>query len=126
MSTDRGGSPTAVPAAGLARGTPDFSLVLGGPLYQLPRRARPSYDATNTFVLISAATVNLAACVTRNGVACQDAAIRPGDAPICPIVESTSRYALVMLRGGSARIRSGPPDHHAGHEVTDERREAVS
>ena len=56
--------------------------------------------ATNTFVLNSAAMINLATCITPNGVACQDALIRPDNAPICPIIESTSRYVFVTLRGG--------------------------
>jgi len=56
--------------------------------------------ATNTFVLNSAAMIDLATCVTPNGVACQDATVRPDNAPICPIIESTSRYVFVTLRGG--------------------------
>jgi DNA-binding beta-propeller fold protein YncE len=56
--------------------------------------------ATNTFVLNPAAMIDLAGCVTPNGLPCQDAAIRPDNAPICPIIESTSRYVFVTLRGG--------------------------
>ena len=56
--------------------------------------------ATNTFALNSAATIDLATCVTPNGVACQDPLVRPDNAPICPIIESTSRYVFVTLRGG--------------------------
>ena len=56
--------------------------------------------ATNTFLLNSAAMIDLATCVTPNGVACQDATVRPDNAPICPIIESTSRYVFVTLRGG--------------------------
>jgi hypothetical protein len=56
--------------------------------------------ATNTFVLNTAAMINLATCITPNGVACQDALVRPDNAPICPIIESTSRYVFVTLRGG--------------------------
>jgi hypothetical protein len=55
---------------------------------------------TNSFVLNVAALINLATCVTPNGVACQDPAIRPDNAPICPIIESTSRFVFVTLRGG--------------------------
>ncbi len=60
--------------------------------------------ATNTFVLNSAATIDLATCVTPNGVACQDPLVRPDNAPICPIIESTSRYVFVTLRGGGLFI----------------------
>jgi DNA-binding beta-propeller fold protein YncE len=55
---------------------------------------------TNSFVLDTAAGINLATCVTPNGYACQDPTLRPDNAPICPIVESTSRFVYVTLRGG--------------------------
>ena len=41
-----------------------------------------------------AAGIDLATCTTPNGVACQDAGLRPDNAPICPIIESTSRFTL--------------------------------
>jgi DNA-binding beta-propeller fold protein YncE len=56
--------------------------------------------ATNTFTLNTAAGIDLANCVTPNGVACQAVGIRPDNAPICPIIEATSRYVFVTLRGG--------------------------
>ncbi|MBM3942813.1 MAG: hypothetical protein FJ316_07820 [SAR202 cluster bacterium] len=56
--------------------------------------------ATNTFFLNPAATINLASCVTPNGALCQEAGVRPDNAPICPIVDSTSQYVFVTLRGG--------------------------
>lgn len=56
--------------------------------------------ATNSFVLNTQALINLATCTTPNGVPCQDAVIRPDNAPICPIIEATSRYVFVTLRGG--------------------------
>ena len=56
--------------------------------------------ATNTFIHDTAATVNLATCTTPNGQPCQSAALRPDNAPICPITESTSRFTFVTLRGG--------------------------
>jgi len=55
---------------------------------------------TNSFVLNTGAMINLFACLTPNGIACQDATLRPDNAPICPIIESTSRYVFVTLRGG--------------------------
>jgi hypothetical protein len=45
MTADRAGSPADRVTAGLLRDPPDFSLVLGGPLYQLLRRAHLSDDA---------------------------------------------------------------------------------
>jgi hypothetical protein len=56
--------------------------------------------ATNSFALNTGAMINLLTCLTPNGVACEDPTIRPDNAPICPIVESTSRYVFVTLRGG--------------------------
>jgi hypothetical protein len=56
--------------------------------------------ATNTFVHDPAATLDLANCTTPNGLPCQAPALRPDNAPICPITESTSRFTFVTLRGG--------------------------
>jgi len=56
--------------------------------------------ATNSFVLDPAAGIDLATCTTPNGLPCQSAALRPDNAPICPIIDSTSRYTFVTLRGG--------------------------
>src|SRR5688500_12266484 len=56
--------------------------------------------ATNTFALDTAATINLATCVTPNGLPCQSPALRPDNAPICPIIDATSQYTFVTLRGG--------------------------
>jgi hypothetical protein len=55
--------------------------------------------ANNVFVLDTAAGIDLASCTTPNGVACQGAG-RPDNAPICPIIDSTSRLSFVTLRGG--------------------------
>ncbi len=55
--------------------------------------------ATNTFVLDPAATIDLANCTTPNGVPCQYA-LRPDNAPICPIIDSTSQFTFMTLRGG--------------------------
>jgi DNA-binding beta-propeller fold protein YncE len=66
---------------------------------KLLQRINTNY-ATNTFTLDGAATLDLATCTTPNGVACQDAILRPDNAPICPILEATSRFAFVTLRGG--------------------------
>lgn len=66
---------------------------------KLLQRIATNY-ATNTFALQAAATLDLATCVTPNGAACQDPALRPDNAPICPIIDSTSRFTFVTLRGG--------------------------
>jgi YVTN family beta-propeller protein len=55
---------------------------------------------TNTFTLNTSATINLQTCTTPNGVACEAAGIRSDNAPICPIIDSTSRLSFVTLRGG--------------------------
>lgn len=56
--------------------------------------------ATNTFALNVAAGINLATCTTPNGAPCQDPVLRPDNAPICPIIDSTSQFSFVTLRGG--------------------------
>ena len=56
--------------------------------------------ATDTYTLNTAAGIDLVGCTTPNGVPCQAAGVRPDNAPICPIIESTSRYVFVTLRGG--------------------------
>jgi len=56
--------------------------------------------ATDTFVLDAAAGIDLATCTTPNGLPCQDPVLRPDNAPICPIIDATSRYTFVTLRGG--------------------------
>jgi YVTN family beta-propeller protein len=55
--------------------------------------------ATNTFILDAEATINLATCTTPNGVPCEYA-LRPDNAPICPIIDATSQYTFMTLRGG--------------------------
>jgi len=56
--------------------------------------------AANAFALDGAATLDLATCVTPNGFPCQDPVLRPDNAPICPVIDSTSRFTFVTLRGG--------------------------
>jgi DNA-binding beta-propeller fold protein YncE len=66
---------------------------------KLLQRIATDYD-TNSFALDGAATLNLATCVTPSGAACQDSALRPDNAPICPVIDQTSRFTFVTLRGG--------------------------
>lgn len=56
--------------------------------------------ATNTFVHNSAATLDLQTCTTPSGLPCEHPNLRPINWPICPIVDSSSRYGFVTLRGG--------------------------
>jgi hypothetical protein len=56
--------------------------------------------ANNRFTLDPAATLDLATCTTPNGIPCQDATLRPDNAPICPLMDQSSRLAFVTLRGG--------------------------
>ena len=80
--------------------SPDESYVAvanqNGKLFE---RINTDYE-TNTFVLDTAAGINLATCTTPNGLPCQSATLRPDNAPICPVIESTSSYSFVTLRGG--------------------------
>jgi hypothetical protein len=67
-----------------------------GKLYE---RINTNYK-TNSFVLDDAARIDLRTCTTPNGVACESPDIRPDNAPICPIIDSTSVLNFVTLRGG--------------------------
>jgi hypothetical protein len=55
---------------------------------------------TNTFVHNPAATLDLLTCTTPSGRPCEDPVLRPINWPICPIVDSSSTYGFVTLRGG--------------------------
>lgn len=61
----------------------------------------------NSFVLNPRATIDLLACTTPNGVPCEAPNLRPDNAPICPIVDATSRYVFVTLRGGGLFVVDG-------------------
>jgi alkyl hydroperoxide reductase subunit AhpC len=56
--------------------------------------------AAHTFTHDQAATLDLATCTTPSGAACQEPTLRPDNAPICPIVDASSRWVFVTLRGG--------------------------
>lgn len=66
---------------------------------KLLQRIVTNYE-TETFVLDPAATLNLATCVTPNGAPCEDPVLRPDNAPICPVIDASSRFTFVTLRGG--------------------------
>lgn len=65
---------------------------------KLLQRIETDY-ATNTFTLDNSATLNLATCTTPNGLPCEGTA-RPDNAPICPVIDSSSLFTFVTLRGG--------------------------
>jgi hypothetical protein len=56
--------------------------------------------ATNTFTHNAAATLDLSTCTTPSGAPCEHPDLRPINWPICPIIDSTSTYGFVTLRGG--------------------------
>lgn len=56
--------------------------------------------AANSFHLDVGAGIDLANCTTPNGVACQAPLVRPDNAPICPVIDASSRFSFVTLRGG--------------------------
>jgi DNA-binding beta-propeller fold protein YncE len=80
--------------------TPDLRYaIVANQNGKLLQRIATDY-AGNSFTLEAGATLDLAACTTPNGAPCQDATLRPDNAPICPIVDSSSHFAFVTLRGG--------------------------
>jgi len=84
--------------------SPDQSyVVVANQNGKLLQRISTNY-ATNTFALDGAATLDLATCTTPNGAACQDATLRPDNAPICPVIDATSRFTFVTLRGGGMLV----------------------
>lgn len=59
--------------------------------------------AADVYTLEPAASLDLAACTTPNGVPCEGP-LRPDNAPICPVIDSTSRLSFVTLRGGGMLV----------------------
>ncbi len=56
--------------------------------------------AKNVFMHNAAATLDLATCTTPGGRPCESPELRPINWPICPVIDSSSRYGFVTLRGG--------------------------
>jgi sugar lactone lactonase YvrE len=54
----------------------------------------------NIFTHDPAATLDLAGCTTPNGLPCENASVRPDNAPICPDFDATGNFVFVTLRGG--------------------------
>jgi DNA-binding beta-propeller fold protein YncE len=66
---------------------------------KLLQRIRTDY-ANNAFVLENDATLDLANGVTPSGAPREDATLRPDNAPIWPLIESSNRFTFLTLRGG--------------------------
>jgi DNA-binding beta-propeller fold protein YncE len=80
--------------------TPDQRyVVVANQNGKLLQRIKTDYGA-NAFQLEDGATLDLANGTTPSGAPRQDPSLRPDNAPICPIIESASRFAFVTLRGG--------------------------
>lgn len=62
-------------------------------------RIEADYE-TNTFIYDPSASIDLAGCTTPNGLPCEDALLRPDNAPICPFQAPFGGPAFVSLRGG--------------------------
>jgi DNA-binding beta-propeller fold protein YncE len=66
---------------------------------KLLQRIKTDYRR-NVFTLENAAQIDLVNGTTPSGAPLQDAALRPDNAPICPLIESSSRFGFITLRGG--------------------------
>lgn len=62
-------------------------------------RIRTDY-ASNTFVHDPTDVLDLMTCTSLGGEPCEAPELRPINWPICPIIDASSRYAFVTLRGG--------------------------
>ena len=54
----------------------------------------------NSFAKNTAATLNLATCLTPSGVACEAAGVRPNNQPVTVTIDQSGSLAFVTLRGG--------------------------
>jgi DNA-binding beta-propeller fold protein YncE len=90
---------------------------------KLLQRITTDYTS-NAFTLDHAATLDLANGPTPNGVPRENPATRPDNAPICPVIDSTSHFTFVTLRGGGMFVvdSTAPAmaivaeyDHHTVH-----------
>jgi DNA-binding beta-propeller fold protein YncE len=80
--------------------SPDSSyVVVANQNGKLLQRIATDY-ATNTFTLDNGATLDLANCITPNGLPCQDPVLRPDNAPICPAGIASNGLLFETLRGG--------------------------
>ena len=80
--------------------SPDDSYILvANQNGKLMERIDTDY-AANSFFHNTDATLDLAVGQTPNGEDREDPELRPDNAPICPIIDSSSKYGFVTLRGG--------------------------
>ncbi|MGH7264612.1 MAG: YncE family protein [Candidatus Rokuibacteriota bacterium] len=87
--------------------SPDQShVVVANQNGKLLQRVRTDY-ARNSFVLEPDATLDLARCRTPSGAPCEDPVLRPDNAPVCPVIDSTGRLTFVTLRGGGLLVVDG-------------------
>ncbi len=78
--------------------TPDGrSVIVANQNGKLLQRISADFE-TGTFALDPAATLNLATCVTPSGAPCEAPGLRPDNAPICPVADSSGRFVFVTLR----------------------------
>lgn len=96
MSAGAGG---AIQAHAAVPTPDDRHIVVANQNGKLLERIDTDY-ATNTFTHVAAATLDLANCTTPSGAPCQDPALRPDNAPICPVVAPGAATTWVTLRGG--------------------------
>ena len=83
---------------------PDEShVVVANQNGKLLQRIATDYGS-GTFALDAAATLNLATCTTPSGTACEDPLLRPDNAPICPVIDASSQFTFVTLRGGGLLV----------------------
>jgi DNA-binding beta-propeller fold protein YncE len=84
--------------------SPDQShVVVANQNGKLLQRIRTGYTR-NAFILEPAATLDLARCRTPSGAPCEDPVLRPDNAPVCPVIDSTGRLTFVTLRGGGLLV----------------------
>ena len=80
--------------------TPDQRhLIVANQNGKLLNRIATDYE-NEVFTLEGAATLDLANCTTPSGASCQDPALRPDNAPICPRTTTDGAFTFVTLRGG--------------------------
>ncbi len=80
--------------------SPDESyVVVANQNGKLLQRISTDYES-GAFALEPGAALDLASGTTPSGAPRQDPVLRPDNAPICPLIDATSRFAFVTLRGG--------------------------
>jgi hypothetical protein len=96
MSPGAGG---AIQAHAAIPSSDDSFILVANQNGKLLERINTDYGSNN-FVRDDAAQLSLYEGLTPNGVARELAAVRPDNAPICPILDDTGSLGFVTLRGG--------------------------